>query len=72
MIKLFPNLWAAHLLGRRFDYVAKVPLLPSHCAFFVFESEMSFFVGSGLLWLFGSCDFRVFVRGGELASFSSH
>ena len=36
------------LAGTGFDYIMKVPLLPSHCGFFVFRSRVSFLVGSSL------------------------
>ena len=40
------------LAGTGFDYITKVPLLPSHCGFFVFGSRVSFLVGSSLsFWL---------------------
>ena len=57
-----------------FDYVAKAFLLPSCCGFFVSEFEVSFLVSSSL-FVNGcsaiSCDFDVFMRGGELKSFYS-
>ena len=54
----------------RFDYIAIAPLLPSHRDFFfVFGCRISFLVGSSL-FVDGcsavSCDFGVFVRGGQM------
>ena len=54
-----------------FDYIMKAPLLLSHRGFFfVFGCKISFLVGSSLFcqWLFSSCDFGLFMRGGELKS----
>ena len=61
--------------GMGFDYITNVPLLLSCCGFFlVFGCRISCLVGSSL-FVDGcsavSCDFGVFVRGGELKSFYS-
>ena len=34
LVLLFSSLWVTHLAGMRFDFIAVVPLLPSHCGFF--------------------------------------
>ena len=63
-------------MGSGFGFLMKAPLLPSHYGFvFVFGCRISFLVGSSLFLLMVcsavSCDFGVFVRGGELKSFYS-
>ena len=57
-----------------FAYIMKAPLLPSCCGFFAFRCNFFFFfVVSSLFcfWFFYSCDFGVFMRGGELKSYSA-
>ena len=34
LVLLFSSLWVTHLASMRFDFIAVVPLLPSHCGFF--------------------------------------
>ena len=58
-----------------FDYVTKESLQQPRCGFFfVFECKISFLVSSSLFsnsCSAVSCDFGVFVRGGELKSYST-
>lgn len=61
------------------DYIMKMPLLLSHCGFFFALGCKIFLVDSKFVCLFlnllmygcsaFSCDFAVFVKGGELKSF---
>ena len=51
LLLLFSNLWVTHLASMRFDFITVVPLLPSHCNFFVFGCGVSFLVGFSVLLL---------------------
>ena len=51
---MFSSLWVTHLAGMGFDFIMIVPLLLSHCGFFVFGHGISFF-------LVGSCVFLLMV-----------
>ena len=73
MINYFQVIYA-HLMGMGFNYILKAPLLLSHCGFFIFGCRLSFLVGLSLFvdgYSAVSCDFGVFMRGGELKSFYS-
>ena len=51
VIKWFSSLWVTHSVGTWFDYMANGTLLPCCCGFFfVFDSRLSFFVGSSHLF----------------------
>ena len=59
-----------------FYFIVIVPLLLSHCGFFVFRSRAFWGIGSSFFFFVNSClavshDFSVFVREGELTSFYS-
>ena len=49
LVLLFSSLWVTLLAGMGFDFIMIVPLLPSHCGFFVFGWGLSFLVGSTVL-----------------------
>ena len=68
------SLWVTHPAGMGFDYIVKVPLLPSHCgSFFIFGCRISFMVGSRVflsivVQQLVSCDFGAFMRGEKVIS----
>ena len=68
----FSSLWVTHLAGMGFDYIIKTLLPASCCGFFVFECRISFWWVS-ISFVNGysavSCDFDVFVKGGDLKSY---
>ena len=80
MIQLYSSLWVTHPAGMGFAYIAKAPLLyPMDSSLplvvdYLFWSFPGFFVFLGF-FVNGcsavSCDFGVFVTGGELKSFYS-
>ena len=44
LVLLFSSLWATHPVGKEFDFIVIVPLLPSCCSFLpVFGCGISFF-----------------------------
>lgn len=36
VIQIFFTLWVVHQVGMKFDYITHVPLLSSHCGFFIY------------------------------------
>lgn len=68
----FSVLGVAHQVSMEFDYIMRVPLLPSHCGF-VFGCRISFCRFQSLFdGLFSRYfDFDVFVRGSELRVIST-
>ena len=50
LVLLFSSLWISHLAGMGLDFIVIMPLLPSHCGFFLaFGHVVSFLVGSSVL-----------------------
>ena len=74
LVLLFSSLWVIHPAGMGFDFIVFVPLLPSHCGFFILYMGYFFFlVGSSVFLLIGcstgSCDFGALTGGDEHLSF---
>ena len=76
LVLLFSSLWISHPAGMGLDFIVIMPLLPSHCGFFLaFGHVVSFLVGSSVLLPVGcstaSCSFDALAGGDVHMSFYS-